>query len=356
MTHASAYPHFLKYEQSRQGIIRTSFNSPHNTGGLGGSHYGFVTNSLIPAIASWTVEGYIGNMVSANNTGTSHDWGIIDGTTSQPLGALAGIHFDLQNGAKFVWPGGGQCALPGIYPGEPTAAKGTVPGYFALSYDGVTVNAFVNGMLLCSIASTTAALPSAIAGFMDHGGMLAGSLDEFRVSNIGRYSAAFAPPTSNFADDANTMLLVHFDDYGLDKFPAFTASNGSPNYSSPDRIGAFGDASSHSNFLDEVQYGSGCVGCAYYSGPTYNPYSLGQGVTADEVAGGGLPWACSCTRKQTNYPINSATGEFYHAFSDLTLPGRGISIDLNQTYSSVRAAQLGRLGYGWNDSYSTNLT
>ena len=38
-----------------------------------------------------------------------------------------------------------------------------------------------------------------------------GYIDEVRVSNIARYTGAFAVPTAPFTLDANTMALLHFD-------------------------------------------------------------------------------------------------------------------------------------------------
>ena len=39
-----------------------------------------------------------------------------------------------------------------------------------------------------------------------------GLIDELRISNIVRYTASFAPQTSNFSTDASTVVLYHFDE------------------------------------------------------------------------------------------------------------------------------------------------
>jgi hypothetical protein len=51
-----------------------------------------------------------------------------------------------------------------------------------------------------------------------------GWIDEFRVSNIARYTAAFTPSTTPFQNDANTLLLLHMD--GTDASTAFFDDNG----------------------------------------------------------------------------------------------------------------------------------
>ena len=79
------------------------------------------------------------------------------------------------------------------------------------------------------------------------------------------------------------------------------------------------------------------------------------GVDDTIVEGGGspdvLPTTCSC-----GAPVDTDTGEFWHTFPDLSVPGRGIPLDLTRTYSSLGASTLGPLGYGWTDSYDMSLS
>lgn len=51
-----------------------------------------------------------------------------------------------------------------------------------------------------------------------------GALDEIRISSVVRYSAAFTPPTSEFADDADTIALYHATAPPDTTAPAWTAT------------------------------------------------------------------------------------------------------------------------------------
>jgi hypothetical protein len=116
-----------------------------------GSHYGFVSQSNVPAMSHWTVEGYL---FDENFTAqfSSTEWGLLAGTPSQPGGALVGIHMQATGGGPwFVWPGStNQCGLPGgnAYLAD---AGGPTPAHFALEYDGTTVQGFINGALVCNV-------------------------------------------------------------------------------------------------------------------------------------------------------------------------------------------------------------
>jgi RHS repeat-associated protein len=73
-----------------------------------------------------------------------------------------------------------------------------------------------------------------------------------------------------------------------------------------------------------------------------------------ESTAGGVPGdrqtTCSC-----GAPVNTATGEFWHTFTDLAVPGRGMPLDFTRTYSTNLAATSGPLGFGWTDSYNMSL-
>ncbi len=97
----------------------------------------------------------------------------------------------------------------------------------------------------------------------------------------------------------------------------------------------------------------GQLGDGAFSG---NPYPVVVGSAPPAISwtvGGGTP------NHKTNCnacPINSATGEFHQSFIDLAIPGRGLSIDLTRTYSSLLAAKNSPFGYGWANSYDMFLS
>jgi len=55
-------------------------------------------------------------------------------------------------------------------------------------------------------------------------------------------------------------------------------------------------------------------------------------------------------------PVNCASGDFWHTFTDSSLSGYGPGIDLSRTYNSLNASNEGIFGYGWSSSYDQHLT
>lgn len=325
------------------------------------SHYGFVSRLNVPALTTWTFEARLWGFSATATTGSHMALGFLGGTPNMPTdqNPVAGLNFNVGGAplqTSFVWPGG-SCVLPSDAAGIASAFDGSVttPVHVALSYDGTTVRGFINGAQVCSQATATASLPAGPFGFMSNAALRQGYFDEIRVSSVARYTANFTPPIQRFATDGSTNLLWHFDDYGISKLPStYIASNTPPGGPYPVTVipSTYRDASGNINHANTIwQGGADCCG----ESDLIRPYSLGQGVTADELTGGGSNWLCPCTISSTARPVNDATGEFYHTFTDFQVTGR-IDLDFTRTYSSLRTATLGPTGYGWTDNYNQYLS
>jgi len=97
------------------------------------------------------------------------------------------------------------------------------------------------------------------------------------------------------------------------------------------------------------------AGCPAGSNESHQWQLVGGGPTASELRGGGSRSIRHRTVCQRGYPVNCATGEFWHTFADLAVPGRGMALDFTRTYSSLGAGQSGPLGFGWTHSYNMSL-
>lgn len=62
------------------------------------------------------------------------------------------------------------------------------------------------------------------------------------------------------------------------------------------------------------------------------------------------------TTCHTLRPVNCATGVFWHEFTDVAVPGRGVPLKLTRTYSSINAEVDGPFGHGWSSSYDMALS
>jgi RHS repeat-associated protein len=61
-------------------------------------------------------------------------------------------------------------------------------------------------------------------------------------------------------------------------------------------------------------------------------------------------WTC------LGLPVNTASGDFWHTFTDFDIPGRGFNLHFDRTYNSQAAPFDGPLGYGWSDPYNMFLS
>jgi RHS repeat-associated protein len=97
-------------------------------------------------------------------------------------------------------------------------------------------------------------------------------------------------------------------------------------------------------------------GSAYFSleEPLDQSGVTAGGPTSPEQGGPSNP-SENPTTCSNGDPVNCATGVFWHTFTDFSIPGRGVPLDLTRTYSSSQAAADGPFGHGWTDSYDMSL-
>ncbi len=92
---------------------------------------------------------------------------------------------------------------------------------------------------------------------------------------------------------------------------------------------------------------------------SYYAFSSVDGpLTANETLGGSngcSPHAFSaigCRGK----PIHTGTGNFWHTWSDIDVPGRGVPISQKRTYNSQASSSDAPFGYGWSFTYGISLS
>jgi hypothetical protein len=78
-----------------------------------------------------------------------------------------------------------------------------------------TLRLYVNGNSVISVANTTNFAQTLSYASLGNDSTLRyplyGYMDEFRISNIARYTGNYTPATQPFVNDINTQCLIHFD-------------------------------------------------------------------------------------------------------------------------------------------------
>lgn len=172
----------------------------------------------------FTIEGWV--RLDGTNPDFDHFFGIWSNTNS-----LRTIFVGLDSGNKpviyYVSNGG---TLYSDIQGA-TALSTNTWYHIAAVGDGTNLTLYVNGIAVDSAAQPTLQYASTnalgLGGDYNGGNTITnefqGWIDEFRVSNVARYTGNFTPATSPFVNDANTLALFHFE--GSNGSTTFTDDN-----------------------------------------------------------------------------------------------------------------------------------
>lgn len=151
--------------------------------------------------------------------------------------------------------------------------------HIALSRASGSTKLFVNGSQVGSTYADSndygTSKPLTIGSRYDGGNELGGHFDEFRISNVARYSSNFVAPSTAFLGDLNSVLLLHFN--GLDGSTDIIDDG----ITTQDIRTSSGGTASAIDFADYSDFGVEVrsIGSANVYG-NYGAYGDGDGVTA----------------------------------------------------------------------------
>ena len=169
------------------------------------------TNCPLPNTGDWTVDYWARN---GSRSATAGHWELVNGshlfrvyTTTQQGGTIQIVATDETGTLEFSEQTGS------FLPDD-------VWNHVALVRQGNTFSIYDNGVLKKSWTSSVS-LPD--LGVFKVGRIATlnyrGYIDEFRVSNVARWTSNFSVPTVAYGNDTNTLMLLHMDDtYGNTTF------------------------------------------------------------------------------------------------------------------------------------------
>jgi RHS repeat-associated protein len=80
-------------------------------------------------------------------------------------------------------------------------------------------------------------------------------------------------------------------------------------------------------------------------------YFSAYGSSSSSSHASAHPTTCLC-----GDPVNTASGDFYEAATDVSIPGRGPAIKMVRTYNDLDVSRAGLFGNGWTSTYDQHLT
>ncbi|HRN86330.1 MAG TPA: fibronectin type III domain-containing protein [Candidatus Dojkabacteria bacterium] len=162
-----------------------------------------ITGPTLPSVSQYTIEFFVKNNGNFNSyAGIYGGWGGFDANDINTGGSVNGMLLNP-----------GSLGLIGLTVNHSSGQW----VHLAFVYDGVNYSVYENGNRIYYTPKTfSISAQGFYLGARNSYRGFKGLYDEFRISNIARYSGSFTTPTSNFTADANTLVLYHFDENGDD--------------------------------------------------------------------------------------------------------------------------------------------
>jgi len=162
-----------------------------------------ITGPTLPSVSQYTIEFFIKNNGNFNSyAGVYGGWGGFDSNDINSHGYSPGM---LLNPGSL-----------GMFNPNVDLSDGQWK-HLAFVYDGTNYSVFQNGIRLY-YAPKIFNVPAQgfYIGARNHYRGFKAIYDEFRISNVARYTANFTSPAGLLTTDANTLVLYHFDENGDD--------------------------------------------------------------------------------------------------------------------------------------------
>lgn len=172
------------------------------------------TNAVTSQTPDLTAPTNSGNFGITGGAWTFEGWVKTTNTATQVIYGLAGSGYCGSAAGKVMM----QLADGGSRIDGTIAINDGTWHHVAFVSTGTVAKMYVDGVLDGTLTGTTSIWTANGAGQWGFGGFggasgyaWVGSLDEFRVSHVARYTTGFTPRTSAFVSDANTNALYHLD-------------------------------------------------------------------------------------------------------------------------------------------------
>ena len=130
--------------------------------------------------------------------------------------------------------------------------------------------------------------------------------------------------------------------------------------------GSIGTGNVFTGMLDEVAVYSTALAAprvqAHYAASGRTPALVGGPVSTAQAAAGGLNNTITCSGagvvhgNATHSPVDTESGNFWHAFVDVSITGRSCPLQMDRTYNSQSASTNSPVGYGWQYNYAMSLS